>query len=741
MTMNVSTYLRRNFVAASRPKRSLALGKAVAGLVLGALIGAAQPAAAQFVEQGGKLTGNDADGASQQGATLALSADGNTLIVGGAFDNSSIGAAWVYVRSGGVWSQQGDKLVGTGGVAGCCGIRQGSAVALSADGNTAAVGGYCDNTDCQGAVWVFTRSGGVWSQQGMKLVGSDSVEGSQQGFSVALSADGNTLIAGAPGDGADIGAAWVFVRSAGAWTQQGTKLVGTGNSGGSEQGHAVALSADGNTALVGGPYDTNLDGGAAWVFTRSGGTWSQQGGKLVGPGAVVGVNYGALEGYSVAISADGTTAMLGGPNDTPTGPNNTATGAAWIFVQSGGTWTQQGLKLIASSSYGSDSASAVALSSDGNTAVLGGPSGNSYDGAVWVFTRSGGTWSQHQALPVGTGASGNASQGGAVAVSADGNTIASGGVFDNSLTGAAWVYARAYPINAHDFSDDGISDILWRSTSGNGTVAMWLMNGSAISSSGSLGNIPTMYSVIGQHDFDGDGVADLLWRDNSGNLSIWFMKGPAMASSASIGSVSPSVWTVMGTADMNGDGIGDLLWQDTAGDLAIWFMNGSQIASSASLGTVAPSSGWSIVWSTTGRILWRNGAGALALWQVNGSTVHSASLATVPGNWVVQGMGDFNGDGVADILWRDTSAGTVAIWFLNASGAVHSTATVGAVATSTTWSILDTGDYDGDGMSDILWTDASGDLAIWFMNAGTISSSASLGSVGTGWAVQTLNAE
>jgi hypothetical protein len=221
---------------------------------------------------------------------------------------------------------------------------------------------------------------------------------------------------------------------------------------------------------------------------------------------------------------------------------------------------------------------------------------------------------------------------------------------------------------------------------------------------------------------------------------MWFMNGLTIASTAGLGNV-PISWTVKGTADMNGDGKGDLLWQDTAGDLAIWFMNGSQISSTTSLGTVPPSSGWSIILATTGDILWRNTSGALALWRVNGSTVQSTALGTVPSNWQVVNVGDFNGDGNVDLLFRDSNSGTVAIWFLNSSGTVQSTATVGVVPTSSGWTIVDTGDYNGDGMSDILWTDTSGDLAIWFMNGSTISSTAGLGNVGTSWTVQSLNAE
>ena len=136
-------------------------------------------------------------------------ADGNTAIVGGSDDNSGIGAAWVFTRSGGVWTQQGSKLVGTGAVGTG---QQGSSVALSADGNTAIVGGLGDNSGI-GASWVFTRSGGVWTQQGSKLVGAGAVGTALQGCSVALSADGNTAIVGGPEDNSRVGAAWVFARA------------------------------------------------------------------------------------------------------------------------------------------------------------------------------------------------------------------------------------------------------------------------------------------------------------------------------------------------------------------------------------------------------------------------------------------------------------------------------------------------------------------------------------------------
>ena len=162
--------------------------------------------------------------------------------------------------------QQGEKLTGSGetGTFGDFGYS----VALSADGNTALIGGWADN-NYVGAAWVFTRSGEAWTQQGSKLTGSGETGQGRFGSSVALSGDGTTALIGGDGDNGVVGAAWVFTRSGSTWTQQGSKLTGSGETGQGYFGLSVALSADGNTALIGGYYD-NGGVGAAWVFTRSG---------------------------------------------------------------------------------------------------------------------------------------------------------------------------------------------------------------------------------------------------------------------------------------------------------------------------------------------------------------------------------------------------------------------------------------------------------------------------------------
>jgi hypothetical protein len=692
-----------------------------------------QPANAQFTQQGAKLVGAGAVGDAFQGNSVSLSADGNTAIEGGPYDNSQAGTAWIFTRSSGVWSQQGAKLVSAGAVGAA---QQGTSVALSGDGNTAIVGGFNDN-DGIGAVWVFTRSGNVWSQQGLKLVGTGAIGDANQGISVALSGDGNTAIVGGQYDNSQAGTAWIFTRSSGVWSQQGLKLVGAGAVGAAEQGTSVALSGDGNTAIVGG-YTDNSNAGAAWVWTRSGNVWTQQGLKLVGTGAVG----PALQGVSVALSADGNAAIVGGWYD------NSLAGAAWVYTRSGNVWTQQS-KLVGTGAVGiALQGTSVALSGDGNTAIVGGYHDNSDAGAAWVFTRSGSVWTQLGSKLVGIDAINDADQGVSVALSADGKTAILGGNADNNGIGAAWVFAQPGATSltvTHDFNGDGKSDILFRNSS-SGAVVGWQMSGGTVTSSATIATVPTNWQIVAQRDFDGDGKTDILWRDTtSGAVALWLMNGLTLKQPAiSIGTV-PTHWVIAGASDFNGDGNADILWYDTStGTVAIWLMNGGTVLQKGTVGTVPLS--WSIFGTTpNGGIGWRNTSGAVALWGMNGFTIaHTYSLGTAPSVWNVVGIGDFDGDGNDDLLWRNSSTGAVAIWFI-VNGVVISSANVATVANS--WSVDLTGDFDGNARTDILWTNTSlwtntnGARTIWFMNGSTVAGTASLGTVPTAWVIQSNSAE
>ncbi len=318
-------------------------------------------------QQGDKLIGTGAIGTAQQGYSVSLSADGNTLAVGGPVDND-IGAVWIFTRTGGVWSQQGSKLVGTGYIDF---PEQGTAVALSADGNTLAIGGPYDNNSI-GATWIFTRTDGVWSQQGSKIVGTGYIDSPEQGTSVSLSADGNTLASGGYYDDSSIGATWIFTRTDGVWSQQGSKLVGSGGIGEQRQGYSVALRGD--TLVVGG-YTDNSNIGATWVFHRSGSTWTQVGEKLIGTGAVG----NASQGTSVSLSDNESILITSGYAD------NSNIGAVWVFKLVDSVWTQYNQKLVPTGytgtpRFGSYSTS-IFISGDGSTLAIGGP----YEPGTWIY--------------------------------------------------------------------------------------------------------------------------------------------------------------------------------------------------------------------------------------------------------------------------------------------------------------------------------------------------------------------
>jgi hypothetical protein len=202
----------------------------------------------------------------------------------------------------------------------------GQSVAVSASGDTALVGAP---RDAGGSAFIFKRQDGVWVQEA-KLV-STRPQGPLPGLgaSVALSSDGNTALLGAPGHwdgGLSTGSAVVFVRSGGAWVEQAFLSSNLPAGAANGLGWSVALSADGNTGLLGAPLS---DPGGALVFTRSNGSWTQQPGMLVGRDT-----YGQNIGLSVALSSDGGTALIGG------------NAGAWAFLRSGAGWMQQGGRLV-----------------------------------------------------------------------------------------------------------------------------------------------------------------------------------------------------------------------------------------------------------------------------------------------------------------------------------------------------------------------------------------------------------
>lgn len=386
------------------------------------------------------LAGDGAAG-DQFGTSVAL--EGDTVIVGSPLDDFSSlmdrGSAYVFVRSGATWSEQ-QKLSSTVTSAGA---RLGGSVSISVD--TVVLGAAQDSNGLTvptsvytGSAYVFTRSGTVWSLQ-QKLIVPSAAASDQIGASVTIS--GDTVLAGAPlrnvGADTDEGSAFVFVRSGATWTVQ-TELVTVGAAAADHVGRAVTLAGD--VALLGAP-DTDVGNyagqGAIRGFLRSGSTWSQEAPLVAGEG----LSQGSL-GVSVALSGD--TAVVGEYRHD--GVSGTRNGAAHVFVRVGGVWTRQARLVPFDGASSDEFGSSVAI--DGDTLAIGAPlasvGGNAQQGAVYVFVRAGGQWSLQAKLLGSSGAASNRF-GSAVALLGDRLFVGASGatVGGNASQGRVHVFGRS----------------------------------------------------------------------------------------------------------------------------------------------------------------------------------------------------------------------------------------------------------------------------------------------------------
>jgi hypothetical protein len=435
--------------------------------------------------------------------SFSLSGDGNTLAVaalnedssatgvgGNQADNSAAaaGAVYVFTRSGSTWTQQAYiKASNTD-----ANDFFGSAVAISNDGNTLAVGAYderssatgidgnqaSNSVNIAGAAYVFTRTGATWTQQAY-VKASNTGSNDYFGSFVELSADGSTLAVAAEGEAsaaagingnqlnngrANAGAVYVFKRTTGVWAQEAYIKASNPDSG-DGFGAALAIADDGNTLAVstynessnatgiGGTQADNSapQAGATYVFVRAVATWSQQ-------AYVKASNTETLDGFggSIALSADGNTLAVGalGEDSNAVGiggaqGNNLSSfsGATYVFTRSGTVWSQQAYIKSAHSSAGDGFGASVALSADGNTLAVAatgedsaaqGVSGDDQDetlpnsGALFTFRRSGSTWTQYAYIKASNPDAVDRFGQGPTSMSADGQTVAVGTLYESS---------------------------------------------------------------------------------------------------------------------------------------------------------------------------------------------------------------------------------------------------------------------------------------------------------------------
>jgi len=379
------------------------------------------------------LRGGD-DQAVEYGKLVVLDSQGRNIAARLAVTNEQVvievedGEATYPLTIDPIFGVQQKLLAATWAANDCFGYR----VAL--DGDTLVVGAPCANWG-QGSVYVFTRNGATWTQQ-QKLIADDGAAGDSFGSTVTL--DGDTLAVGAEWDGiganAYQGSAYVFTRSGATWTQQ-QKLIADDGAYGDNFGTAVAVNGD--TLVVGANRATigaNIDQGSVYVFTRSGATWTQQQKLIANDGAV-------YENFGQAVALKGDTLVVGVQWDD-IGANGSQ-GSAYVFTRSGATWILQ-QKLIANDGAESDNFG-FAVSLDGDTLAVGARSAtigaNWEQGSAYVFTRSGAMWTQQQKLIANDGAVGDFF---GYAVALDGDLLVVGASNDdngaNANQGSAYVF-------------------------------------------------------------------------------------------------------------------------------------------------------------------------------------------------------------------------------------------------------------------------------------------------------------
>tara|TARA_Y100000389_G_scaffold192779_1_gene220656 strand:+ start:101 stop:1855 length:1755 start_codon:yes stop_codon:yes gene_type:complete len=345
------------------------------------------------ITQQAQIQASDADGYDDFGNAISITPDGGTIIVGAHRNDTggtNNGAAYIFTLSGSTWSQQAQIQAADAGSM----DEFGKSVDISENGNTAIVGSWHEDTGGSnaGAAYIFTRSGTSWSQQA-KIQHSGATQFDQFGSAVSITNDGNMAIIGAQGYDDQVnfisaGGAYIFTRSGTSWSQQ-AQLLPSNPTSGDEFGWGVSISkSNGDTAIVGSPKEDtgSSNAGSAYIYTRSGTSWSQQ-------AQIQASDRGSNDnfGNAVSISDDGNTAIIGSPYEDSGATN---TGAAYIFTRSGTTWSQQAKIQASDLPGGGQFGMSVDIKGDGDTVAVGAQNANNGAGYAYIFTRSGSSWTQ-----------------------------------------------------------------------------------------------------------------------------------------------------------------------------------------------------------------------------------------------------------------------------------------------------------------------------------------------------------
>jgi hypothetical protein len=374
--------------------------------------------------------GEDIEGQSNfesSGYTISMSDDGKTLALGAPYNDEVVedgGKARVYHWEASSWMQKGNDISGLTAF-----DELGYSVSLSADGNTLAVGAK-QNIDKQrsaGYARILNWNGTDWVQMGEDILGLNTYD--RFGETVSLCDDGNVVaVASRNGpNGEETGSVRIFEWNGSDWVQRGQAINGAEQ--GDNKGWALDFSADGNTLAVGTPQDGYSIAGLVQVFDWDGSNWVQRGSDIIGD--VEGDRFG----FSTSLSDDGNTLAVGARQS---GGNGAQSGQLKVFTWNGAQWEQKGASI-----YGSADLQFLgwcnSISADGNTVAVGSPGmpGNEEDGKVQVYSWNNSQW-ELKGDTIRCDIGGNRS-GWSVAISSGGDFVAMGTPFYTGNSGAGQV--------------------------------------------------------------------------------------------------------------------------------------------------------------------------------------------------------------------------------------------------------------------------------------------------------------
>jgi MYXO-CTERM domain-containing protein len=369
--------------------------------------------------QEAELTASDAANGDWFGISVAMDSSGTRALVGAPLHSSSAGTAYVLLRTGTSWTQEAELRASDGAANDWFGYS----LALDSTGTRALIGAY-QHASQTGAAYVFLRTGTSWTQEA-ELTASDAAVNNSFGRAVALDSMGLSALVGAPNRASNTGAVYAFARTGTSWTQQ-AELTASDATTANLFGAAVALDSSGARALI-GAWLRAAGTGAAYVFTSTGTSWAQE--------AELSASDGAINdhfGVAVALDATAARALVGASGRT------SAAGAAYTFVRTGTSWTQEAELAASDGTPNGSFGSSVALDPTATRALIGANGTAMGTGSAYVFVRVAATWTQGVEVTASDGMSVDFF-GESVAL-ASGGALALIGARGHASTGAAYAF-------------------------------------------------------------------------------------------------------------------------------------------------------------------------------------------------------------------------------------------------------------------------------------------------------------